>query len=95
MTRFIENYDVILSPTCALPAPLQGDSVEASWEPNASYTQSYNLTGWPAAVVSCGTSPEDLPIGVQVIARPWCEEVALAVAKKLEIELGGFQPPPI
>jgi amidase len=95
MTRFIESYDVILSPACALPAPLQGDSVEASWEPNASYAQSYNLTGWPAAVVWCGTSPEDLPIGVQVIARPWREEVALAVAKKLEIELGGFQPPPV
>lgn len=95
MTRFFENYDVILSPTCAIPAPLRGESVKSSWLPNASYTQSYNLTGWPGAVVRCGASPEGLPIGVQVVARPWREDVALAVAKKLEMELSGFQPPPI
>ena len=95
MTRFFKNYDVILSPTCAIPAPLRGESIKGSWLPNASYTQSYNLTGWPGAVVRCGTTPEGLPIGVQVIARPWREDVALAVARKLEVELRGFQPPPI
>ena len=39
----------------------------------------YYLTGWPAVVVRGGTSPEGLPIGVQVVARPWREQVALAV----------------
>jgi amidase len=53
----------------------------------------YNLTGWPGAVVRAGTSPEGLPIGVQVVARPWREDVALAVAQFLEGALGGFQPP--
>jgi amidase len=47
-----------------------------------SYTMSYNLTGWPSVVVRGGTSPEGLPIGVQVVARPWREDVALALAKK-------------
>ena len=46
-----------------------------------SYTSAYNLTGWPGVVVRGGTSPEGLPIGVQVIARPWREDVALAVAQ--------------
>jgi amidase len=59
-----------------------------------SYTRIYNLTGWPAAVVRGGTSPEGLPIGVQVVARPWREDVALAVAGYLETALGGWQPPP-
>ena len=45
------------------------------------YTYSYSLTGWPAAVVRCGTSPEGLPIGVQIVAPPWREDVALAFAK--------------
>ena len=54
---------------------------------------SYNLTGWPAAVVRGGTSPEGLPIGVQIVARPWREDIALAVARHIETKLGGFSIP--
>jgi amidase len=36
-----------------------------------------------------------LPIGVQVAAGPWREDVALAVAKQIETALGGWQPPPL
>jgi amidase len=35
-----------------------------------------------------------LPIGVQVVAGPWQDQVALAVAALIERELGGWQPPP-
>jgi amidase len=42
-----------------------------------------------------GTSPEGLPIGVQVVTRPWHEDVALAVAQQLERVLGGWQRPPL
>lgn len=58
-------------------------------------TYTYNLTGWPAVVVRSGTSPEGLPIGVQVVARPWREDVALAVAQYIETALGGWQCPPL
>jgi len=58
-----------------------------------SYTYTYNLTGWPGAVVRGGASPEGLPIGVQVVARPWREDIALAVAQHLESALGGWQRP--
>ncbi len=57
------------------------------------YTITYNLTGWPGAVVRAGTSPEGLPIGVQIVARPGREDVALAVSKWVETEFGGFEPP--
>jgi amidase len=50
------------------------------------------MTGWPGTVVRGGTSPEGLPIGVQVLAAPSREDRTLAVAKFLEGELGGFQP---
>jgi amidase len=63
--------------------------------PAFSYTMTYNLTGWPAAVIRGGTSAEGLPIGVQIVARPWREEVALAVAQHLETALGGWQRPPL
>jgi len=59
------------------------------------YTEVWNLTGWPAAVVRGGTSPEGLPIGVQVAARPWREDLALAGAAHLQAALGGWQPPPL
>jgi amidase len=42
--------------------------------------------------VRAGVSPEGLPIGVQVVARPWREDVALAVAQIIETTLGGWKP---
>jgi amidase len=59
------------------------------------YTMIYNLTGWPGAVVRAGTSPEGLPIGAQLVARPWREDVALAAAAEVERALGGWQRPPL
>ena len=46
-------------------------------------------------MIRCGTSPDGLPIGVQVIARPWREDVSLAVAALLESAMGGWQKPAI
>jgi amidase len=59
------------------------------------YTLPFSLTGWPCVVVRTGTSPEGLPIGVQIVARPWCEEVALVVAQHLETALHGRHRPPL
>jgi amidase len=78
-------------PTCAVPAIPHGTSWE-NWT-SISYTMAYNLTGWPAAVVRAGTSPEGLPIGVQIVARPWGEDVVLAVARHIETAFVGWQPP--
>jgi amidase len=52
-----------------------------------------NLTGWPAAVVRCGTSGRGLPIGLQVVAPLWREDRCLAVAGRLEAALGGWRRP--
>ena len=94
MLSFMESYDVILCPVNALPAMKHGSEDGEDLRP-FSYTMTYNLTGWPGAVVRGGTSPEGLPIGVQIVARPWREDIVLAVARLLESELGGFQPPDI
>jgi len=93
MLSFFKDYDVIISPVNAFPAMLHG-SLGADLEA-FSYTMTYNMTGWPAVVVRGGTSPDGLSIGVQIIAHPGREDVALAVAGYLEKTLGGFQPPPI
>ncbi len=93
MLAFMERYDVIICPVHAFPAMRHGDTSKRETFPAFSYTMAYNLTGWPGAVVRGGTSPEGLPIGVQVVSRPWREDVALAVARHLESALGGWQRP--
>jgi len=54
----------------------------------------HNMTGWPAAVVRCGTSKAGLPIGVQIAAPAWREDAALRIALDLERALGGWVRPP-
>jgi amidase len=53
----------------------------------------FNVTGWPAVAVRGGTSPDGMPIGLQVVAKPWKEDQAIAVAARIEKQLGGWQPP--
>jgi amidase len=93
MTRFMADYDVIICPAVAFPAQPHGFILEKDKDLGFSYCFTYNLTGWPAAVVRGGTSPEGLPIGVQIVARPWREDVALALAKYIETALGGWELP--
>jgi amidase len=95
MLAFLEVYDVLLSPVAATPALPHGSTVDLEKLPGFGYAIAHNLTGWPAVSVRGGTSPEGLPIGVQVVARPWREDVALAVAQHLETTLGGWQRPPL
>ncbi len=92
MLGWMEGYDAVLCPACAFPAPPHGTTNDDDRLPGFTYASAYNLTGWPAAVVRAGTSREGLPIGAQVVARPWREDVCLAVAGHLETALGGWQP---
>ena len=93
MLSFMKNYDLILCPVHAMPAIKHGSWLNEDVLPGFSYTIAYNITGWPGAVVRCGTSVEGLPIGVQAVAQPWREDVALVVARHIEAALGGYQQP--
>jgi Asp-tRNA(Asn)/Glu-tRNA(Gln) amidotransferase A subunit family amidase len=94
-------YPVLLCPVASIPAFRHG---ERSWDIDGqsvqyldawSYCEWFNLLGFPAAVVPVGTSPEGLPIGVQIVGRPWEEELVLEIAAVIEKACGGFRPPPI
>ena len=93
MLAYIERYDAIVCPVCAYPALPHGGSEEHGSA--FAYTMAFNLTGWPVVVVRAGTSPEGLPIGVQIVARPWHEHVALALAAQVEKVLGEWPRPSI
>ena len=71
------------------------DGVDVGYLGSMSYTLWFNVLGNPAAVVPVGRSPEGLPIGVQVVGRPYEEELVLAVAAAIERGCGGYRPPPM
>ena len=77
-----ESAALMVSPVHAEPA-LTPEELPDYYQ-GASYTMTQNLTGWPAAVVRAGTSSKALPIGVQITAAPWRDDVALAGAKCVE-----------
>jgi amidase len=95
----MEKFPILLCLVCAVPAfrhgerewPVEGRRV--GYLEAMSYTQWFNLLANPAAVVPVGRSPEGLPIGVQVVGRPWEEGAVLAVAAKIEAACGGYRRP--
>jgi Asp-tRNA(Asn)/Glu-tRNA(Gln) amidotransferase A subunit family amidase len=97
----MREYPVLLCPVASVPAFRHG---ERSWNIDGqpveyldawSYTEWFNLLGAPAVAVPFGRSNEGLPIGVQIVARPWEEELVLAVAAELEAQRGVWQRPQI
>ncbi|MYB21797.1 MAG: amidase [Chloroflexi bacterium] len=94
MLQFIQPYDAIVAPVAARPAPEHGNTYSQELR-TMFYTGPYNIAGWPGTALRCGTSGDGLPIGIQVLAHPWREDVTLALARALEQDLGGWQRPPI
>ena len=91
LLRWLADVDLIVCPAMPQPAIRHGES-SASWFGDT-YSDVHNLTGWPAVVVRGGTLPDGLPIGVQLIAPPWREDIALAGAHIVEAASGGWQAP--
>src|SRR5207253_4456198 len=86
----MQSFQVLLCPVASIPAFRHG---ERAWEIDGKrveyldawgYCEWFNLLGMPAAVVPMGHSSEGLPIGVQIIARPWQEEITLEISQALE-----------
>jgi amidase len=93
---WMKSYDIVLNPVVGKPAqPINLGSNAGAFKPGASYTGIHNTSGYPAAVVRAGTSPEGLPIGVQIIGQPWTEDKVLAAAAAIEAKTGGWQRPPV
>jgi amidase len=98
MLDWMKNYDVFICPASNKPAqPIDGKANNRNNSPDGwPYTGVFNCTGWPVVVVRCGSSADGkLPIGLQVVAAPWREDICLAVAAYLESQSGGWKKPPI
>jgi amidase len=95
----MEPFPVLLCPVASVPAFRHG---ERSWNIDGNkvkyldawrYSAWFNLLGMPGLVVPMSKSEEGLPIGVQLVAQPWQEELVLAVGELLERERGPWQAP--
>ena len=99
MLGWMTSYDVLLCPVAGHPAEIIARPPGSAPAPGTmtwSYTGAFNSTGWPVVVVRCGSSADGkLPIGIQVVAAPWREDICLAVASYLESKSGGWKKPPL
>jgi len=94
----MREFPVLLCPVASVPAWKHGerkwaiDGQTVEYLDAVRYTQWFNTLGSPAAVVPVGRSPEGMPIGVQIAARPFEDEVVLGVAGVLDAAFGYVAP---
>jgi len=97
----MKKVPVLICPVASIPAFRHG---ERHWEIDGqrveylnawSYCEWFNLLGMPAATVPIFLSTEGLPIGVQIAAQPWQEELALSIAEIVEGGRGLKLRPPM
>jgi amidase len=92
VAEFCAGYDVVLTPTLAVPPVPVGwiREPEDPWEQYARaieftpFTPAVNIAGLPAASVPIAWTPEGLPIGIQLIASFGGEPVLLRVSAQIE-----------
>jgi aspartyl-tRNA(Asn)/glutamyl-tRNA(Gln) amidotransferase subunit A len=79
------EWDAVLLPTTPMTAPVRegADAVAAAARLTA-YTSPFNLVGLPAISIPCGADASGLPIGLQLVARPWAEARLLRIARAFE-----------
>jgi Asp-tRNA(Asn)/Glu-tRNA(Gln) amidotransferase A subunit family amidase len=96
---WFENYDLIVCPAsqrAPIPVDYEPPGGREAGRRGGSYTSQYNTTGWPAGVVRAGTSTAEpgLPLGIQVVAQPWRDDVVLSALAYVENLSGGWRMPP-
>ncbi|MEO8663806.1 MAG: amidase family protein, partial [Bryobacteraceae bacterium] len=96
LLRQMEQFPVLLLPACGVPAFRHR---ERSWpvpEGEIEYLQAmapvtpFNLFGMPGLVIPFGLTAQGLPVGIQLVASPWCEELLIELALRLEEARGPF-----
>ena len=92
--QWMQAYDAILCPIEPYVALPHGQvlTFDADMLAGWAHMGFYNITGWPAGVVRVGTTEDGLPVGVQIVGKPWREDVVLALMRVLE-QAFGYQRP--
>jgi Asp-tRNA(Asn)/Glu-tRNA(Gln) amidotransferase A subunit family amidase len=93
--RQMEEVTILVSPVSSGPAFRHGEGnwrsgEKENYRDTMRFSQWLNLAGFPGVAVPMGMSREGLPIGIQVIGRPYEEELVLAVAEAIERGRGAW-----
>ena len=90
LLRWMETTPLIIAPVGATPA-YEHDTLKVTVQGTTmgtfrafSYAQAFNVFDLPVAVVPVGRANNGLPIGVQIVGRPFAEEMVLAAAEIVE-----------
>ncbi len=91
MWRFMQRYDLVLTPTLAVPPfalGIQGPQridgravADSAW---LAFTYPLNLTGQPAASIPAGFTKDGLPVGLQIIGRHLDDDAVLRASAAFE-----------
>ena len=99
LNQWMTEVPLLVAPVGATPA-LKHDTLKVTIGGTTlstfrafSYSQTFNVFDLPSVSVPAGVSAEGLPIGVQIVGRPFEEEAVLVAAAIVEEALGGWQPP--
>ena len=91
--------DILITPTTARTAPPILPDVTTAGESDLTvqdelmrFVVPFNLTGHPALSVPCGYDPQGLPVGLQLVGRPWEEALLLRVGAALEAKVARTSP---
>ena len=82
LKQTFERYDLLLAPTCGIPAPLieESEGVQTT-RLLTRFTYPFSLAQVPVLSVPCGFTEDSLPVGMQLIAPAWSEAAILRAAQ--------------
>ena len=89
MQGFLSDYDLLVTPSTALPAFAAGVEYPdperpERWSEWATFSYPFNLTQQPAISVPCGFTSDGLPIGLQLVAAKYADALVLQAARAFE-----------
>ncbi|RYF55893.1 MAG: hypothetical protein EOO27_19830 [Comamonadaceae bacterium] len=81
--RALDGYDLLLTPTVPFGAP-PADSVDETMTPMSVFTRPVNYLQGCAITLPCGFDSHGMPLGVQLVAGPWQEDLLLATGASFQ-----------
>lgn len=82
--KFFQDYDLLLTPTLAVPPPPVDFTDPAGFLKWLPFILVFSLTGQPAASVPAGWTEDGLPVGLQIVGRPYDEATVFRAAAAFE-----------
>jgi aspartyl-tRNA(Asn)/glutamyl-tRNA(Gln) amidotransferase subunit A len=95
LRRFFERYDLLLTPTLECVAWDVEQPMPPGHENIGYFLRPFNLTGQPAASIPCGLTPDNLPVGLQVVAPLGGEATLISALRVIEATLGARVTTPV